>query len=65
MKKGGHSDGIKACFFEKKKGRLGAKQKPSASPARLIPDSQKFFGSFFQKRTAFLLPSANGALKPR
>jgi hypothetical protein len=26
----------------------------AAYPERLSPDSQKFFGSFFQKRTCFL-----------
>jgi hypothetical protein len=38
-------------FFEKKKQKTFA-HLAAASPERLSPDSQKFFGSFFQKRTS-------------
>ncbi len=43
----------KFFFFEKKKQKTFLIL-ASASPDRLSPDSQKFFGSFFQKRTFFL-----------
>ena len=46
----------KDFFFEKKKQKTFENQaRLSASGAK----SQKFFGSFFQKRTASFLPKAN------
>jgi hypothetical protein len=54
--------GRKAFFFEKKN------QKTITSSGRCwrkVRDSdQKFFGSFFQKRTFFLLPNAKSTKKP-
>jgi hypothetical protein len=47
----------KVFFFEKKKQKTFACL-AAASPERLGPDSQKFFGSFFQKRTASLIAVA-------
>jgi hypothetical protein len=43
--------GSKDFFFEKKKQKT-FDCLASAFPERLGPDSQKFFGSFFQKTTA-------------
>jgi hypothetical protein len=45
----------KDFFFEKKKQKTFICS-ASASPERLGPDLQKFFGSFFQKRTFLLQP---------
>jgi hypothetical protein len=41
----------KSFFFEKKKQKTFVPL-AAASPSTAGPDSQKFFGSFFQKRTA-------------
>jgi hypothetical protein len=41
--------GRKVCFFEKKQQKTFGRLASSFPGARLI--SQKFFGSFFQKRT--------------
>jgi hypothetical protein len=46
--------GKEGCSFLKKRTKKLLIISASASPDRLSPDSQKFFGSFFQKRT-FLL----------
>jgi hypothetical protein len=49
------SDERKGFFFEKRRSPPCAKQKISArAVADLHPKKQKFFGSFFQKRTFFL-----------
>jgi hypothetical protein len=37
----------------------------SAFPDSLSPDEQKFFGSFFQKRTASFLQAASGKITRR
>jgi hypothetical protein len=47
------TDESKDFFFEKKKQKTLI-YLASAFPDRLSPESQKFFGSFFQKRTACL-----------
>jgi hypothetical protein len=44
--------GRKVFFFEKKKQKTFVCL-AAAFPDQLSPDSQKFFGSFFQKRTSF------------
>ena len=46
-------EGRKAFFFEKKKQKTFIRSPAVAPPAQ--PNVQKFFGSFFQKRTAFFL----------
>jgi hypothetical protein len=50
----------KPAFLKNRRRPPGGKQKPliilaSACPEKLSHVSQKFFGSFFQKRTAFCL----------
>jgi hypothetical protein len=52
-------------LFEKKKQKTFA-QSASASPRRLSLNLSKFFGSFFQKRTAFFaaLPSVEAISIP-
>jgi hypothetical protein len=47
-------------FFEKKKQKT-FEYLASDSPDRLSPDQKKFFGSFFQKRTAFFYNHQEGA----
>jgi hypothetical protein len=48
--------------FLKKRSKQLLSISASASPEKLSRDSQKFFGSFFQKRTAFLhQPSVRGS----
>jgi hypothetical protein len=42
----------RTSFLKKKKQKTFV-YLASASPGKLSPDTQKFFGSFFQKRTAF------------
>jgi hypothetical protein len=50
----------KVFFFEKKKQKTFICM-ASASPDRLGSDLQKFFGSFFQKRTASFTEQAASA----
>jgi hypothetical protein len=60
MGQGTRVKGRKDFFFEKKKQKTFA-YLAAASPGESQPRIQKFFGSFFQKRTAFFrLPCLMG-----
>jgi hypothetical protein len=56
--------GRKDFFFEKKKQKTFANL-AAAFTGRLSPDSQKFFGSFFQKSTAFCLTHSAATRRAR
>jgi hypothetical protein len=55
--------GGKAFFFGKKKQKT-FELLAAVFPVRLSPDLQKFFGSFFQKRTASLSLALHGTPGP-